>query len=61
MEPEWTGDLERWICNKAVEAGFDLCRVAALQGVQERLAGERFAAWVDAGRAGGDGVFKAAG
>jgi epoxyqueuosine reductase len=53
---EWTKELEQWMRGVAVEAGFDLCGVVGLGGgmedEKERLGAERFAGWVDAGRAG---------
>jgi epoxyqueuosine reductase len=52
---EWTPELEAWMQAQAVEAGFDAAGVAAVAGPTsdvEQLDAERFAAWVDAGRAG---------
>jgi epoxyqueuosine reductase len=52
---EWTPELEAWMQAQAVEAGFDAAGVAAVAGLTsdvEQLDAERFAAWVDAGRAG---------
>jgi epoxyqueuosine reductase len=49
---EWTPELERWIFERAVEAGFDLCGVAGLGEQIESVDLARFAAWVEAGRAG---------
>jgi epoxyqueuosine reductase len=48
----WTAELAGWVREQALMVGFDLCGVAGLAGEQERLDGERFAAWVEAGRAG---------
>jgi epoxyqueuosine reductase len=48
----WTAELEAWVRSAAMEAGFDLCGVAPLGGAAEAGAGDRFEAWVDAGRAG---------
>jgi epoxyqueuosine reductase len=49
---EWTAELEQWICEQAAEAGFDLCGVAGVGGEMESVDWARFAAWVEAGRAG---------
>jgi epoxyqueuosine reductase len=52
---EWTPELERWVRESALEAGFDAVGVAPIAGPDsdtERLDADRFAAWVDAGRAG---------
>jgi epoxyqueuosine reductase len=56
---EWTPDLELWLHERAVEAGFDIAGIAAV-GVanssvddqDDHVGAERFAAWVAAGRAG---------
>jgi epoxyqueuosine reductase len=55
VDREWTPELEAWVQMKAAEAGFDTAGVAAVTGAAsgaERLDSERFAAWVDAERAG---------
>ena len=55
MSGEWTPELEVWVRAQATEAGFDAAGVAAVGGATsdvEQLDAERFAAWVDAGRAG---------
>ena len=53
MAVEWTGELERWMRERAVEAGFDLCGVAGVGGEEaESVDGARFVSWVEAGRAG---------
>jgi epoxyqueuosine reductase len=52
---EWTRDLEQWIRERAVEIGFDAAGVAALAepgSAGASLDAERFAAWIDKGRAG---------
>jgi len=52
---EWTPELEAWMRTKAVEAGFDAAGVTAVAwpaSDAEQIDAERFAAWVDAGRAG---------
>jgi len=52
---EWTPELEAWLRTKAVEAGFDAAGVTAVAwpaSDAEQIDAERFAAWVDAGRAG---------
>jgi epoxyqueuosine reductase len=49
---EWTVELERWMREQAVEAGFDLCGVAGAEEETESVDAGRFAAWVEAGRAG---------
>jgi len=55
VSAEWTPELEAWMQAQAVEAGFDAAGVAAVVGPMsdaEQIDAERFAAWVDAGRAG---------
>lgn len=55
MTSEWTLELEEWVRGQAVEAGFDTAGVAAIaagESAQGELNAERFAAWVEAGRAG---------
>ena len=55
MNGEWTPELEAWLRTKAVEAGFDAAGVTAVAwpaSDAEQIDAERFAAWVDAGRAG---------
>ena len=52
MAAQWTAELERWIRDQAVEAGFDLCGVAGVGEETESVDGARFASWVEAGRAG---------
>jgi epoxyqueuosine reductase len=54
---EWTPELEQWLREQAVEAGFDTAGVAAVDAVDSsnragHVDAERFAAWVAAGRAG---------
>jgi epoxyqueuosine reductase len=52
---EWTLELEQWIRDRAIEAGFDTAGVTAVATPQTGAAGldaERFADWVAAGRAG---------
>src|SRR6185437_3598498 len=51
----WTDELREWVQARAVEAGFDTAGVAAVCGVESELGrvdAERFADWVEAGRAG---------
>lgn len=53
MTGEWTPELEQWVRQQALEAGFDTSGIAPVaQSSQEHLDAERFAAWVEAGRAG---------
>jgi epoxyqueuosine reductase len=55
LSGEWTPEFETWMQEQAVQAGFDAAGVAAVAGPAddvEQLDAERFAAWVDAGRAG---------
>jgi epoxyqueuosine reductase len=55
MADEWTGELERWIKEKAEQAGFDtagIAPVAAPESDESLLNAERFSAWIAAGRAG---------
>ncbi len=55
MSGEWTPELEVWMRAQAAEAGFDAAGVTAVAGATsgaEQLDAARFAAWVDAGRAG---------
>ncbi|MCU1251561.1 MAG: putative Fe-S protein [Edaphobacter sp.] len=58
---EWTPELEQWLRERAIEAGFDTAGVAPVDAIDSatdsgnspgRLDAERFAAWVAAGRAG---------
>ena len=51
---EWTPELEQWIRERALEAGFDAAGVAAVSASDSEegcVDAERFAEWVDAGRA----------
>ena len=49
----WTPDLQQWLREQALEAGFDTAGVAPVdKSDAENLDAERFAAWVAAGRAG---------
>jgi len=51
----WTSELEDFVRTAALEAGFHLAAVASVDsasGEAASLDGERFAAWVEAGRAG---------
>ena len=53
----WTPELERWLRERAAEAGFDTAGVASVETADSgndaaQLDAERFAAWVAAGRAG---------
>ena len=50
----WTPELQLWLRERALEAGFDTVGVASVDqaGPADNLAAERFAAWVAAGRAG---------
>ena len=52
---EWTSELELWLRQQAVEAGFDAAGIApadsATSSSRELTAG-RFTAWIEAGRAG---------
>lgn len=55
VNAEWTPELEAWMRDQAMGAGFDVAGVAAVAGLAndvEQLDAERFVAWVDAGRAG---------
>jgi epoxyqueuosine reductase len=54
---EWTPELEQWLREQAMEAGFDTAGIAAVDAEDSRhsrdqVDAERFAAWVAAGRAG---------
>ena len=51
MMNEWTVEFEDWMGRQAREAGFDEFGVAGV-GDSDAVEAERFAAWVDAGRAG---------
>jgi epoxyqueuosine reductase len=51
----WTPELRHWLEKAALEAGFDMVGVAVAAGLGNPVAeqeAERFAAWVEAGRAG---------
>lgn len=55
MTSEWTPESEQWVREQALKAGFDAAGVAdvsAPPGDELRVDAERFADWVDAGRAG---------
>ncbi len=52
---QWTPELRRWLDTAAEQADFDSVGVAAVRGPSDAATAEdanRFAAWVDAGRAG---------
>src|ERR1700723_2072248 len=52
---EWTADLEQWMQEQTVQAGFDaagIAPVSAPESDESQLDAERFSAWVAAGRAG---------
>src|SRR3984885_2293920 len=52
---EWTADLEQWMQEQTVQAGFDATGVApasAPESHASQLDAERFSAWIAAGRAG---------
>jgi epoxyqueuosine reductase len=52
----WTSDLKLWLSQLALRSGFDTVGVAAVvsadPGTDQHLDSDRFAAWVEAGRAG---------
>ncbi|WP_348266662.1 tRNA epoxyqueuosine(34) reductase QueG [Edaphobacter paludis] len=51
----WIGQWQEWIRERAAEAGFDTAGVAPVYGTESdpgRVDAERFADWVEAGRAG---------
>ena len=55
MTGEWTAELEHWIRERTVEAGFDAAGIAPVSAPESdasQLDAERFSAWVAAGRAG---------
>jgi len=55
LASEWTPELERWIREQALEVGFDAAGVADVSAPtsdEQKADAERFADWVDAGRAG---------
>ncbi|HUZ95590.1 MAG TPA: tRNA epoxyqueuosine(34) reductase QueG [Edaphobacter sp.] len=55
MAGVWAGDWREWIQAEAVEGGFDTAGVAPVYGAESeagRVDAERFAGWVEAGRAG---------
>jgi len=49
---EWTPELQFWLRERAIEAGFDTAGVAAADVEDANVDAERFTAWVAAGRAG---------
>ena len=54
---EWTPELQQWLRERAIEAGFDTAGVTGVDSADSTKGGdqtdaERFAAWVAAGRAG---------
>jgi epoxyqueuosine reductase len=55
LQEIWTSEMRTWLDGAAREAGFDAAGVAAVRDSADPVAAEeasRFAAWVDAGRAG---------
>lgn len=55
MTAEWTPELEHWLQDQAQQAGFDTAGVAPVASpdrAEERLHAQRFASWIEAGRAG---------
>ncbi len=55
MDIAWTAELRGWVEDSALQHGFSLAGVAPALEADDPLAsetGERFTAWVDAGRAG---------
>ncbi len=54
-EAVWTSELRQWLKQEARAAGFDASNVAAVRDPDDPAAtreAERFAGWVEAGRAG---------
>jgi epoxyqueuosine reductase len=54
---EWTTELQQWLRERAIQAGFDTAGVASVETADSvddaaQLDAQRFAAWVAAGRAG---------
>jgi epoxyqueuosine reductase len=52
---EWTPELEQWLHHQANASGFDTAGIAAITSPASpasQLTADRFAAWIDAGRAG---------
>jgi epoxyqueuosine reductase len=50
---EWTSELQLWLREQALHAGFDTAGVASVDAPESNhIDAERFAAWVAAGRAG---------
>jgi epoxyqueuosine reductase len=50
---EWTSELQLWLREQALHAGFDTAGVASVNAPESNhIDAERFAAWVAAGRAG---------
>ena len=55
MVSEWSPELLEWLRSKSKSVGFDLVGVAPARGLdspEEQLDAARFAAWIEAGRAG---------
>ena len=55
MFEAWSTELRQWLDKSALDAGFDAVGIAEVRGKDDPgavLEAERFAAWVDAGRAG---------
>jgi epoxyqueuosine reductase len=51
----WTPELEQWLRDEAANAGFDAAGVARVERPEsesELITGQRFAAWIEHGRAG---------
>ena len=55
MEVNWTPELQAWLRSASEAVGFDVSGIAPVRGLErpdELLDAHRFAAWIEAGRAG---------
>ena len=55
MLANWSPELQAWLREQALDAGFDAAAVAAVPkngSAQEAIDSERFSTWIEAGRAG---------
>jgi epoxyqueuosine reductase len=55
VKAEWTAELEHWIRDRILQAGFDAAGIAPVpspERPEDTLDAERFSAWIEAGRAG---------
>ncbi len=52
MDHQWTPALEQWLREQAIDAGFDTAGIASVDPTSGDIDAQRFADWIDQGRAG---------